>query len=170
MIIDDLRRDEVVLSKTVLLKIRHDPPTGGVGGWKNKLWGLFYPVRLDKESNKKFNNWTPLLFMAIFQNSTIWQHSRGYPRSVRGWKKGLRGLFNPVRLGQDSKKKFNNWTPGVPNPFVSLFWTNFRKNGFRKNDLSRLRLLSRVNSAIQCNLTSKQNKNHLISIVRSQNL
>ena len=42
----------------------------------------------------------PLHIMSIFQNSANCQHSRGYPGSVRGWKNGLRGLFDPVRLGQ----------------------------------------------------------------------
>jgi len=38
--------------------------------------------------------------MSIFQNLANWQHSRGYPGSVRGWKNKLRGLFDPVMLGQ----------------------------------------------------------------------
>jgi hypothetical protein len=38
--------------------------------------------------------------MSIFRNSANCQHSRGYPGSVRGLKNRLRGLFNPVRLGQ----------------------------------------------------------------------
>ncbi len=36
----------VVLSKTVLSKIRRDPPTGGVRWWKNKLKGLLKHARL----------------------------------------------------------------------------------------------------------------------------
>jgi hypothetical protein len=75
--------------------------------------------------------------MSIFQNSENLHHKRWYPRSVKEWKNKLRGLFDPVRLGQvnNSNKKFNNWTPGVPNPFVSLFWMKIWKNNFWKNNL-----------------------------------
>ncbi len=58
--------------------------------------------------------------MSIFQNWTIWQHSKGYPGSVGGWKKGLRGLFNPVRLGQVMIAKKSSIIEPLGSPIHSL--------------------------------------------------
>jgi len=56
------------------------PPTGGVGGWKNGLWGLVYPVRLGQVRKAiKVQNSTPLLFISIFQIQKIDSIQGGTP-------------------------------------------------------------------------------------------
>jgi hypothetical protein len=48
--------------------------------------------------------------MSIFQILEKRQKKMGHHGSVWGWKNGLRGQFNPVRLGQVriAKKSFKN--------------------------------------------------------------
>ncbi len=74
----------------------------------------------------------PPLSMSIFQNSEKNHQITGHPGGVRWWKNGLRGLFKEVGLGQVRKAK----KVEKVKPFVDLFWTNFRKNGFERTTLS----------------------------------
>jgi hypothetical protein len=107
------------------------PPTGGVRGLKNWLRCLVNPVRSGqiRKAIKSLIIWPPgpPPFYVHFTKFRKRQQKRGYPRSASRWKNGLRIVLNPVRF-----KKFKNWTPGVPNPFVRLFRTEIRRNVFWK--------------------------------------
>ncbi len=59
------------------------------------------PHEVLSKSNKKFNNWTPLLFMSIFRNSEK-TAEKGVPRKYKGKKEWTEGSSQScyVRLGQ----------------------------------------------------------------------
>jgi hypothetical protein len=92
-------------------------------------------------SNKKFNNWTPLLFISIFQISENKQKKRGYPRWVRGWKNILKGLFKHARLGQVRNviKSLKSQAMWSPIHLLACFGQKFKRSFwvFERTTLSR---------------------------------
>ncbi len=94
-------------------------------------------VRSGYESNMKFNNWTPHFYVCFSKFRKRYQQKKGYPRSVKGLKNGLRFLFNLLRLGQVREAIKRSEIEALVSPIhlLAYFGQKFKKYNFRRNNL-----------------------------------